>query len=152
MMCHRQYVQHTFLSCCTSFATRSLHNPRHLSSIRCATFGIADCTTQRFIPTILNMGAGSSVKDNHQLPSVGDVDSWPTSVVIEALNSWGLKTWNFAKENINGRLFLRLDEIGFKELGCTALEAEARHVYDEARVLVEWKPIHRHQACGNAAA
>ena len=82
------------------------------------------------------MGAGSSVKDNHQLPSVGDVDSWPTSVVIEALNSWGLKHLeeNFAKENINGRLFLRLDEIGFKELGCTALEASRLVMYiDEVK-------------------
>ena len=82
------------------------------------------------------MGAGSSIKDNHQLPSVGDVDAWPTSVVVEALNAWGLKHLeeNFAKENINGRLFLRLDEIAFKELGCTALEASRLVMYiDEVK-------------------
>lgn len=77
------------------------------------------------------MGAGSSVQDVQQLPSIGDVDSWPTSIVVEALNAWGLEhlQHNFTKQNINGRLFLRLDEEAFKELGCTALEASRLVMY-----------------------
>ncbi|RPF81229.1 MAG: hypothetical protein CBC31_003400, partial [Verrucomicrobia bacterium TMED71] len=47
------------------------------------------------------------------------------------LNAWGLEhlQHNFTKQNINGRLFLRLDEEAFKELGCTALEASRLVMY-----------------------